>query len=293
LSDSIDGLNAGGRLHAVLHCNRAACLMALRRFNGAVDECTNALKIHSRYMKAILRRARCYTRLQRTQEAISEYKRWLDLVEEAKNSDNAPSSPCLFDGPRDVKPAEVTLTQKELEELYKAKRRADVAAKEEADRLRERERQRFQENFSNSWRSSSSANAHDRRDQWYNEQSGSRRWDSFSNRGPRSSSNPRPDANGTGKDNNRSNSQGRSRHDSLVSPRSNTDHYSVLNLTPNASMDDIKKSFRKLALKYHPDKNTDDGASDNFRRVKLAHEVLGDPVKRRQYDSERQLGRNF
>jgi tetratricopeptide (TPR) repeat protein len=296
LSDPVDGLNAGGRLHAVLHCNRAACLMALRRFHAAVDECSNALKIHSRYMKAILRRARCYARLSRTEEAISEYKRWLDLVEEAKKTDYSPSSPCLFDGPRDVKDAEVSLTLKELEELHKAKRRADATAKEEADRMRDRERARFQDSFSNSWRSNSSSNAHDRRDQWYNDQSGSRRWDSFSNRGPRSSSNPRPDSNGTEKDHQRSNSQGRTRAESLVSPRSNTaDHYSVLNLSPNATMDEIKKSFRKLALKYHPDKNTDEGASDNFRRVKLAHEVLGDPIKRRQYDSERQLsaGRHF
>ena len=295
-SDPVDGLNVGGRLHAVLHCNRAACLMALRRFHAAVDECSNALKIHSRYMKAILRRARCYTRLSRTEEAISEYKRWLDLVEEAKKTDYSPSSPCLFDGPRDVKDAEVSLTQKELEELYKAKRRADATAKEEADRMRDRERARFQDSFSNSWRSNTSANAHDRRDQWYNDQSGSRRWDSFSNRGPRSSSNPRPDSNGADKDNQRSNSQGRTRPESLVSPRSNTaDHYSVLNIASNATVDEIKKSFRKLALKYHPDKNTDDGASDNFRRVKLAHEVLGDPIKRRQYDSERQLnvGRHF
>ena len=294
LQESSDGLNAGGRLHAVLHCNRAACLMALRRFHGAVDECSYALKIHSRYMKAILRRARCYTRLNRTQEAIAEYKRWLDLVEDAKKLDYPPSSPCLFDGPHDVKPAEVTLTQNELEDLYKAKRRADAAAKEEADRRRDREKQRFQDSFSNSWRSTSSSSAHDRRDQWYNDQSGSRRWDSFSNRGPRSSSNPRPDFAGAGteKDFHRSNSQGRTRHESLVSPRSNpSDHYSILNLPPHATLDEIKKSFRKLALKYHPDKNTEEGASDNFRRVKLAHEVLSDPMKRRQYDSERQLGR--
>jgi tetratricopeptide (TPR) repeat protein len=73
-SDGKSGaVDAGGRLHAILHCNRAACLMALRLFHGAVDECTNALKIHSRYMKAILRRARCYARLQQTQESIADY----------------------------------------------------------------------------------------------------------------------------------------------------------------------------------------------------------------------------
>jgi tetratricopeptide (TPR) repeat protein len=292
-SGTVDNLNAGGRLHAVLHCNRAACLMALRLFHGAVDECTNALKIHSRYMKAILRRARCYTRLQQTQEAIAEYQRWLDLVEEASRASYAPPSPCLFDGPQDVKPAEVALTKKELDDLHKARRRADATAQDEARRQRERQRSSEQSNY---WRSNSTRNAQDRRDEWYNEQNGgSRRWDSFTNRGPRSSSNPRPDFGTSGRDNfSRSNSQGRSRQDQFVSPRSSqADHYAILNLTPHASVDDIKRAFRRLALKYHPDKNQDDGAVDNFRRVKLAHEVLTDPIKRRQYDSELRLGRPY
>lgn len=294
MPDTIDGLNAGGRLHAVLHCNRAACLMALRRFHGAVEECTNALKIHSRYMKAILRRARCFTRLQRTQEAVSEYKRWLELVEEARKSDYAPLSACLFDGPQDVKPAEVSLTQKELEDLYKAKQRADATSKEETERLRDRDRQRYQDNFSGAWRSNAGVNAQDRRDQWYNEPGGPRRWDSFTNRGPRSSSNPRPESGGSERGNPRSNSQGRPRQEPLTSPRSNpSDHYSILDLTPNATVDEIKKSFRKLALKYHPDKNNDEGAVDNFRRVKVAHEILSDPMKRRHYDAELRVGRPF
>lgn len=59
-----------------------------------------------------------------------------------------------------------------------------------------------------------------------------------------------------------------------------------MNVPRNASMADIKQSFRKLALKYHPDKNQEDGAIDNFRRVRLAHETLCDPVKRRAYDVE-------
>jgi tetratricopeptide (TPR) repeat protein len=47
--------DSGGRLHAVLHCNRAACLMALKRYREAVKECTAALRIHTHYMKAMLR----------------------------------------------------------------------------------------------------------------------------------------------------------------------------------------------------------------------------------------------
>ena len=64
---------AGGRLHAVLHCNRAACLMALKEFDKAAKECSSALKIQKGYMKAILRRARCYARIERFEESLAEY----------------------------------------------------------------------------------------------------------------------------------------------------------------------------------------------------------------------------
>jgi tetratricopeptide (TPR) repeat protein len=75
-SNQVDGLNAGGRLHAVLHCDLAACLMAQSLFQEAVEECTNALHIHSHYMKAILRRARCYDQMHQCMESISEYCLW-------------------------------------------------------------------------------------------------------------------------------------------------------------------------------------------------------------------------
>ena len=299
--DAPDGATAGGRLHAVLHCNRAACLMALRRFNGAVEECTSALKIHARYMKAILRRARCYSRLQRTQEAIAEYRRWLDLVEDAKKS-GVPLSPCLFDGPNDVKPAEVHQTEKELDDIVKAKRRAEATAREEADRRRERERNRSNDGFSSAWRSGSAAGtdgegtAQQRRDKWYNQHSSeeNRHWDSFSNRGPRSSSIPRNRENygARSSSNARASSQGRAPQVPQQNPDTEIDHYTILDLPQNASADDIKRSFRRLALKYHPDKNKDTGAIDIFRRVKLAHETLCDPVKRREYDAQLRLQRS-
>lgn len=64
------------------------------------------------------------------------------------------------------------------------------------------------------------------------------------------------------------------------------DLYKVLNVSKNASADDIKKSYKKLALKYHPDKNKSHDASDKFNEIREAYDILSDPVKRKMYDIE-------
>jgi curved DNA-binding protein CbpA len=64
------------------------------------------------------------------------------------------------------------------------------------------------------------------------------------------------------------------------------DYYKILGVDKNASAEDIKKAYRKLAVKYHPDKNKDDKkAEERFKEVNEANEVLGDPEKRKQYDA--------
>ena len=63
------------------------------------------------------------------------------------------------------------------------------------------------------------------------------------------------------------------------------DYYKILGVDKNASQDDIKKAFRKLARKYHPDLNPNDpSAKDKFQEINEANEVLSDPVKRKKYD---------
>lgn len=63
------------------------------------------------------------------------------------------------------------------------------------------------------------------------------------------------------------------------------DYYSVLGLKKNASAEEIKKQFRKLALKYHPDRNAGDrNAEARFKEISEAYEVLGDREKRAKYD---------
>jgi curved DNA-binding protein len=63
------------------------------------------------------------------------------------------------------------------------------------------------------------------------------------------------------------------------------DYYDVLGVSRDASQAEIKKAYRKLARKYHPDVNPDDkAAEERFKEANEAHEVLSDPEKRKQYD---------
>lgn len=65
----------------------------------------------------------------------------------------------------------------------------------------------------------------------------------------------------------------------------NTDYYKTLGLEKGASEDEIKKAFRKLALKYHPDRNPDNKeAEEKFKEINEAYQVLSDPQKKAQYD---------
>ena len=64
------------------------------------------------------------------------------------------------------------------------------------------------------------------------------------------------------------------------------DYYEILGVAKDASADDIKKSFRKLAVKYHPDRNQGDSAAEEkFKEINEAYAVLSDPEKRKKYDT--------
>lgn len=68
------------------------------------------------------------------------------------------------------------------------------------------------------------------------------------------------------------------------------DYYRILEIKEDADFSDIKKKYRKLAIKYHPDKNPEDNeAVKKFREITEAYEILGDEKKRKEYDNKRKF----
>src|SRR5205807_5437199 len=67
------------------------------------------------------------------------------------------------------------------------------------------------------------------------------------------------------------------------------DFYKELGVSSEASADEIKRAYRKLARDLHPDTNADPSAAERFKAVSEAHSVLSDPAKRKEYDETRRL----
>ena len=65
---------------------------------------------------------------------------------------------------------------------------------------------------------------------------------------------------------------------------SKSNYYQILGLTKNCSDDDIKKAYKKLAIKFHPDKNKAPQADEAFKKISKAYACLSDPEKKRYYD---------
>src|SRR5512136_2315019 len=67
---------------------------------------------------------------------------------------------------------------------------------------------------------------------------------------------------------------------------SSVDLYTILGVSPTASLEDIRVAYRSAAHRFHPDKNPHPGAVDQFRDIAHAYEVLSDPLARAQFDQQ-------
>lgn len=75
---------------------------------------------------------------------------------------------------------------------------------------------------------------------------------------------------------------GRAKNESMATTKQ--DYYDVLGVSPGATPDEIRRAFRRLAMRYHPDRNKEPGAEERFKEINEAYEVLSDPQKRALYD---------
>jgi molecular chaperone DnaJ len=62
------------------------------------------------------------------------------------------------------------------------------------------------------------------------------------------------------------------------------DYYEVLEIPRSANEEDIKKAFRRKALQYHPDRNKEEGATERFKEINEAYQILSDPEARARYN---------
>jgi tetratricopeptide (TPR) repeat protein len=313
--------------------------MALKKYREAVKECTAALRIHTHYMKAMLRRGRCFARIRQYEEAIAEYERYIQLVIEARKSPQHASNSnaaCTFDRPMDITEAEYNKAKQELVEVKKSMRNA--AAQDQAQEKKQREQQFiFNKNFKAAANDAArrrqeaptaKESAYTRKKQW-DAGVNQRPWDTFDGSSPKKmnakkeppmsfhpSGGPnaarkhpkatmnRPYQQPQQKQQQQQHHYQQQQHQQqhrqqqqqqppppISKPTDNGDHYQVLGLLPTATATEIKKAYHKMALKYHPDKNSEEDAADIFRRVKLAYEVLGNEQSRVAYDSLRRVGR--
>lgn len=69
----------------------------------------------------------------------------------------------------------------------------------------------------------------------------------------------------------------------------NSDHYTTLGVSPDATQDEIKAAYKRLALEFHPDRNHESGAEERFKTISAAYNVIGHKDKRREYDVQRTM----
>jgi hypothetical protein len=251
--------------------------MAMNMNDMAVKDCNSALTKDVEYSKAILRRARAFSSLKEYTSSIRDYRKYIGLL----NCDV-----CLQDTQRDL--AQI---QEELNAAIDAQNKRIRADQRRQREEREYEKQRrFQSqyydefwddddfDFINQFNSQHSSGYQRRTHVFPNTNANSRSYNAKEN--------PKHDQRQGSPRKGHFNSRSSGTMDNDYN-KSIPDHYKTLGISTLASDADIRKAYRLLALKYHPDKNKDAGAEDKFKDIGVAYAVLSDKTEKLQYDRNR------
>jgi tetratricopeptide (TPR) repeat protein len=300
-SDALEIDSMANSVNAVLYCNRAAAHMALEKFDSAFNDCTQALELRPSYPKAKLRRARAALQSRRFTESIDDFEEYLTEITSSSSSSGDDS---------------YSAVSAELAAARVSKARHERAKDEAADfkaRFGGFGTSRYNTKPPPSTSSSSGRGFSEGRPPPQRRGSASSHYEAGGGGGGSSTSRSqsRPTSNADGfydrRQKDRGTGGGSSGHRSAsvddskqrakpsnpknmrspvtAFPESAT-HYTVLGIAQSATLCEIKKSYLKLALKFHPDKNKEEGAEEKFKRIVEAKEVLSDSSQRIAYDAE-------
>ncbi|KAF0691800.1 Aste57867_17071 [Aphanomyces stellatus] len=242
--------------NAMMHGNRAAAYMSTKQFRDALDDCDTSLKQNPKYFKALLRRARCYHALKQYKESLRDFDAF------AKDGG---------------------LSQDELQAIKNE--RAQV--KKEWDQAK-RPKQPAYDSNSYAW-------ADFDYDPFHN--FGSAYGQRANNPGSAPRNKNRSKTSGKSQQKPSSGSQSRNNSSSRPQytpppppPKPEKSHYEILQVSMTATAAEIKKSYRKLALIYHPDKAKTAEDGELFKLMTVAYTVLSDVHTKAKYDKELRYG---
>jgi len=303
---------AGGKLHAVLHSNRAACFSAMGRHDDAIKESSHAINIHSMYTKALLRRARCYAKTGQEEKATADFNRFIVLVEGTHDPSMAYPPPnhgssCYFDMPSEVSEQQLSAVKSEMNELGIHTIKIQGGGQNNMQRVAatfERSKNWYKSLCCKKNVMSQVLTQPSRpkdgditrpRNISKNRINGKRRVSFLSKKATQDPSDPPPQAfhPNPGKPNpphtNPTLMKSRPAFDHPLDPTTafdtNIDYYASLGLHHLASDSDIRQSYHKLARVYHPDRNTSTEAGVKFEEIKVAYDILVDVKgKKKEYD---------
>jgi tetratricopeptide (TPR) repeat protein len=308
-SEALKADIAAVRWTAILLSNRAAAYMSLHKYSEAVSDCHLAISKDPGFSKSYLRRARAHVKQKNYAASIRDYRRYLCSQPPPSNSKqiDAELNDVCDQQRRKIREDEVRNARDNEANSFKSSSNA---------------RRNFWENNSGGSNRMPKTNNFGGHTWGSGVESDSDDEDSFPKFDAKGRTAPPPSNNRYYNQNSRGSSgSGRSAYTSSQSyqhqrqskppppppkpkpsrkyvsdsdddiPISGTkktqDHYEQLGVRPSATDKEIKTAYRKLALKYHPDKNKDAGAEDIFKNMSSSYAILSDKTARTQYDRTR------